>query len=143
MKVNPYLNFDGNAEEAFLFYKTVFGGEFLGPIHKMKDVPGVENLSEEEKNKVMHICLKITDDVALMASDILPSAGHVLTKGNNNYISLHPDSKEEATKLFKGLSDGGVLEMDIQDTFWGAYFGSFTDKFGVKWMINYSYENEQ
>lgn len=136
-KMNPYLNFDGKAEEAFTFYKSVFGGEFIGGINKMGDAPGTENLSENEKNRVMHISLPIDGENVLMASDIIPSMGHKLIEGNNNYISLHPDSKEEADRLFNGLSAGGIIEMSLQDTFWGAYYGSFQDKFGVHWMINF------
>lgn len=137
MKVNPYLNFDGQAEEAFIFYKSVFGGEFTGNM-KMKDAPGTENLTESEKNRTMHISLPIGKDNLLMASDILPSMGHKLTKGNNNYISLHPESKAEADRLFNGLSEGGVIEMAMADQFWGDYFGSFIDKFGICWMINFN-----
>ena len=135
-KLNPYLNFDGKAEEAFNFYKSVFGGEFMGGINRMGDAPGTENLTDEEKNRVMHIALPVGNDV-LMASDCVPSMGHVLKVGNNNYISVFPESREEAEKLFNGLSDGGTVEMPLQDQFWGDYFGSFRDKFGVGWMINY------
>lgn len=135
MKLNPYLNFDGKAEEAFNFYKSVFGGEFMG-INRIGDAPGCENLSEEEKKRVMHIALPINDQITLMASDTIPSMGHVLKEGNNVHISLHPDTKEEADRLFKGLSEDGQVEMEMQDTFWGAYFGNFKDKFGINWMIN-------
>jgi len=139
MKVNPYLNFDGNAEEAFLFYRSVFGGEFTANM-KMDTAPGMENLNADEKNRVMHISLPIGKDIVLMASDIVPSMGHALNQGNNVYISLHPESREEADRIFDGLSKGGEVEMPMEDQFWGDYFGSFTDKFGVKWMVNY---NEQ
>ena len=137
MKVNPYLNFDGQAEEAFNFYKNVFGGEFSG-VMKMKDAPGTEKLTEHEKNRIMHISLPIGKDTILMASDIVPSMGQKLVKGNNNYISLHPESRDEADRLFKGLSAGGKIEMPMEDQFWGDYFGSFIDKFGICWMVNYS-----
>ncbi|AQX05496.1 VOC family protein [Elizabethkingia meningoseptica] len=144
-KLNPYLNFDGKAEEAFNFYKSVFGGEFLGEVHKMGNAPGTENLSEEAKNRVMHIALPVGGDL-LMASDIVPEFGQSLQLGNNNYVSIFPDSREEADRLFKGLSEGGTIEMPLEDQFWGDYFGCFTDKFDVKWMINYSndrgYENK-
>jgi PhnB protein len=136
-KLNPYLNFDGKAEEAFNFYKSVFGGEFKGPINRMSDAPGTENLSDEEKNRVMHVALPIGDGNTLMASDIIPSMGHKLIKGNNNYISLSPESREEAERLFNGLSAGGNIEMPLDDMFWGAYYGSFEDKFGIHWMVNY------
>ncbi|MBX3241267.1 MAG: VOC family protein [Chitinophagaceae bacterium] len=135
-KLNPYLNFDGKAEEAFNFYKSVFGGEFLGEIHKIGNAPGTEDLPEEEKNRVMHIALPVGNDL-LMASDIIPSAGHKLIEGNNNHISIFPDSREEADRLFNGLSAGGEVEMPLADQFWGDYYGSFTDKYGIKWMINY------
>ncbi len=135
-KLNPYLNFDGQAEEAFNFYKSVFGGEFLGEIHRIGNAPGTEGLPENERNRVMHIALPIGNDL-LMASDIIPSAGHRLIEGNNNHISIFPDSREEADRLFAGLSEGGEVEMPLEDQFWGDYYGSFTDKFGVKWMVNY------
>lgn len=137
MKVNPYLNFDGQAEEAFNFYKSVFGGEFSG-IMKMKEAPGTENLPEDEQNRIMHISLPVGKDTVLMASDIFPSMGQKLVIGNNNYISLHPRSREEADRLFNGLSAGGRIEMPMEDQFWGDYYGSFIDKFGTGWMVNYN-----
>ena len=137
--VNPYLNFDGRAEEAMNFYKSVFGGEFAGNgIMRMSTAPGMPELPENERNRVMHVSLPLGNGSMLMASDILPSMGHQLTTGNNNYISLAPDSREEADRLFKGLSAGGEIEMPMQDQFWGDYFGSFKDKFGICWMINYN-----
>jgi PhnB protein len=135
-KINPYLNFDGNAEEAFIFYKSVFGGEFLG-VHKMDGAPGSEQLPENERNRIMHISLPIGNGDILMASDIIPSAGHTLEVGNNNYISVFADSRDEADRLFNGLSVGGVIEMPLEDAFWGDYFGAFADKYGVRWMINF------
>ncbi len=137
MKVNPYLNFDGTAEEAMTFYKSVLGGEFEGGVSYFGEAPGME-LPEDEKNRVMHISLKVGDDVAIMASDTSPSMGHVLHKGNHNYISLAPDSREEGERIFNGLSAGGKIEMNYEKTFWGAYFGSFEDKYGIGWMINYT-----
>lgn len=136
MILNPYLNFDGNAEEAFRFYHAVLGGEFF--LQKMSDAPGTENLPENEKNRAMHVAISIGNGQHLMASDCLPSAGHVLNVGNNNYISITPKIREEADKVFNGLSAGGKIEMPMADMFWGDYFGSFTDKFGVCWMINYT-----
>lgn len=136
MQLNPYLNFDGNAEEAFRFYQTVFGGEVF--IQKMNQAPGAENLPENEKNRAMHVAITLSNGQHLMASDCLPSAGHVLNVGNNNYISITPDSREEADRIFNGLSAGGKIEMPMADMFWGDYFGSFTDKFGVCWMVNYT-----
>lgn len=136
MILNPYLNFDGNAEEAFRFYQSVLGGELA--VQKMGDVPGNENLSEEEKGRAMHVSIPIGQGQFLMASDCLPSAGHVLKVGNNNYISLSADSREEAKRIFDGLSAGGTIEMPMEDMFWGDYFGSFSDKFGVNWMISHT-----
>lgn len=135
MKVHPYLNFDGKAEEAFLFYKSVFGGEFKANM-KMSEMPDGEKLSKEEQNLTMHIALPIGEDTLLMASDCLPSAGHTLQKGSQVYIMLSPETKEEADKLFDGLSKEADIEMKMEDTFWGDYMGSFTDKFSIKWMIN-------
>lgn len=140
MKLNPYLNFDGNAEEAFKFYQSVFGGELF--IQKMGEAPGTENLPENEKNLAMHVSIPIGDGQFLMASDCLKSAGHELNVGNNNYISVTPDSREEADRIFNGLSVDGKIEMPLEDMFWGDYFGSFEDKFGVRWMINYSTEKK-
>ncbi|MBN8865157.1 MAG: VOC family protein [Sphingobacteriales bacterium] len=140
VRMNPYLNFDGNTEEAFNFYRSVFGGEFVGGIHRMGEAPGMDGLAAGEKNRVMHISLPIGNGATLMASDTLPSAGHVLHKGNNVHISLHPDSREEADRLFAGLSAGGQIVMALTDTFWGSYFGTFIDKFGISWMINYAKE---
>lgn len=134
MKLNPYLNFDGNAEEAFIFYQSVFGGELF--LQRMSNAPGTDYLPDDEKNRVMHVSIPIGDGQFLMASDCLPSAGHVLNVGNNNYISITPDSREEADRIFQGLSKGGTVEMPMADMFWGDYFGSFVDKFGVCWMIN-------
>lgn len=136
MKLNPYLNFDGNAEDAFKFYQSVFGGQLS--LQRMSQAPGTESLPQAEKNRVMHVSLPIGDGQFLMASDILPSAGHKLDVGNNNYISLTPDSRQEADRLFNGLSAGGKVEMPMADMFWGDYFGSFEDKFGIRWMINFS-----
>lgn len=138
MKTNPYLNFDGQAEEAFRFYKSVFGGEIT--VMKMSDAPDAGKFPEEEQNRIMHISLPIGKDTILMASDIMPSMGQTLSKGNNVYISLHPESKDEADRIFNSLSEGGEIEMPIEDQFWGDYFGCFTDKFGVMWMVNFNEE---
>lgn len=134
-KISPYLNFDGNARQAFEFYKSVFGGEFLD-LNIMSEAPGTEQLPDEEKNRIMHISLPIGSNTILMASDILPSAGYKLTVGNNVHLSLHPETREEADRLFNGLSAGGTVVMPMADQFWGAYFGHLTDAFGVSWMIN-------
>lgn len=137
MKVNPYLNFNGNTEQAFKFYKSVFGGEF-NSVMRFKDMPpGEPKFPEKEAERIMHISLPIGDGFYLMGSDTTEMMDTPFVQGNNLYISLHPDSLKEGERLFKALSEGGVIEMPFSKAFWGAYFGSFTDKFGVKWMINY------
>lgn len=136
IQMNPYLNFDGNTEEAFNFYKSVFGGEFA-TVMRFADNPGCGEISDEEKQRVMHIALPIEGGGMLMASDTVPSMGHKLEKGNNFYISLSPESREDADRIFSGLADGGAVEMPMTDMFWG-YFGCFRDKFGVGWMLNVS-----
>ena len=135
MKVHPYLNFDGKAEEAFMFYKSVFGGEFLANM-KMKEMPEGDKLSTEEQNRIMHIALPIGEGTILMATDTVPSAGHKMVFGNQTHIMLSPETKEEADKLFDGLSKNGEIDMKMQEASWGDYFGNFTDKFGIKWMVN-------
>lgn len=137
MTLNPYLNFDGNAEEAFRFYQSVFGGELF--VQKMDNVPGME-IPDNEKDRVLHVALPIGQGQFLMASDCLPSQGQVLSVGNNNYISITADSRKEADRLFDDLSAEGEVEMPMADMFWGDYFGSFKDKFGICWMISF---NEQ
>ena len=136
MKLNPYLNFDGNAKEAFEFYQSVFGGELS--MQKMKEVPGSENFADDEKEMMMHICLPIGDGQLLMACDCLKSQGHVCKPGNTNYISISPDSRDEATRIFNELSIDGEIEMPMEDMFWGDYFGSFIDKYKICWMVNYN-----
>ncbi len=138
MKLNPYLNFAGNAEEAFLFYKSVLGGEFSSLV-RFKDLPmpGV-TLPEEDQGKIMHIALPVGPDDLLMASDALKSLGQSLAPGNNVYLSLHPASQEEADRIFKALAAGGSVEMPIADQPWGDYYGSLVDRFGMRWMVNYS-----
>lgn len=135
--MHPYLNFDGQAEEAFNFYKSVFGGEFTF-FAKMSDAPESDKLTEAEKNRVMHVALPINEHTTLMASDCVPSAGHVLKEGNNMYINIQAESREDADRLFNGLSAGGTIEMPMEDMFWGDYFGSFKDRFGIQWMVNFS-----
>lgn len=138
-KLNPYLNFDGNCEEAFNFYKTVFGGEFTY-LSRMSDIQN-EETSEDDKNLIMHVSLPIGNDI-LMGSDVPSEMKSMFKSGNNNYISLSPNSKEEADRLFNALSDGGEVEMAMEEMFWGDYFGSFRDRFGIWWMVNY-YMGEQ
>jgi PhnB protein len=136
--INSYLNFMGNTEEAFNFYKSVFGGEFA-MLQRFKDTPESDKLSAGDQNKLMHIALPIGNRNVLMGTDALESMGHTITFGNNFSLSISADSKEEAEKIFNGLAEGGDVEMPLQDTFWGAYFGMAADKFGIKWMVNYDY----
>jgi PhnB protein len=139
--VSTYLNFARNTEEAFNFYKSVFGTEFDGEIMRFSSVPPQEGqppMPEEDKNLVMHVSLPILGGHRLMGTDAPESLGFSLNQGNNVYISLAPDSREEADRLFAALSEGGDVEMPMGDQFWGDYFGSFADKFGTRWMINYS-----
>jgi PhnB protein len=147
-KFHPYLNFAGNTEEAFNFYKSVFGGEFgmIMRFGEMQEQPGCESpseLSDEDKTKIMHIALPIGDGRMLMATDSLESMGQKLVVGNNNYIYLECENRGEADRLFNGISAGGTIEMPMGDTFWGAYFGCFADKFGVKWMVSYDQSQAQ
>lgn len=133
--ITPYLVFNGNCEEAFNFYKSVFGVEF-SYIGRFKDAPSEEPLSESEGEKIMHVTLPIGDNHVLMGSDTSEAHG-LVTFGSNFSISINAESKEEATALFDGLSAGGQITMPLQDTFWGAYFGMFVDKFGIQWMVNH------
>ena len=144
--VNPYLTFNGNCEEAFNFYKSAFGGEFF-PIVRLKDVPSKDMpsrqpMSESEGEKIMHVSLPIGQGTVLMGSD-KPETFGPLTIGKNFSISIRPESEEEATNLFNGLSVGGQITMPLQKTFWNAYFGMFTDKFGIQWMVNYDYNQQK
>lgn len=136
--LNPYLNFAGNTEEAFKFYRSVFGGDFR-MLQRFKDTPESGRVPATEKDKIMHVSLPVGKGNNLMATDALESMGHKLTVGNNINLSLEAESKEEAERLFKGLSQGGKVTMALSDTFWGAYFGMVTDKFGIQWMVNYTY----
>lgn len=140
--INPYLNFPGNTEEAFNFYKKVFGGDFLGGIFRFKDTPDANKLSKSDQEKVMHIALPMGNGNMIMATDALESMGFKVNFGNNFYISISAESKEEADKLFMGLSEGGKIEVPMKDESWGDYFGMVTDKFRVQWMINYSQPKE-
>jgi PhnB protein len=142
MRLNSiYLNFAGNAEEVFLFYQSVFKREFDSLV-RFKDMPmpGV-TLTEADGNKIMNIAIPIGTHSALMASDALESLGQKIVQGNNFYINLSPETKQEADKLFAALSAGGVVEMAMADMPWGDYFGSFRDKFGIGWMISLPTKN--
>ncbi len=138
-RVCTYLNFSRNTEEVFNFYKTVFGGDFIGHIARFGDMPPQESmppLAEQDKNLVMHMELPITGGHVLMGTDAPESCGFTVNFGNNMHLNLEPDTKEETKRLFEGLSAGGKVTMELQDMFWGAYFGSCTDKYGVQWMFN-------
>jgi PhnB protein len=138
-RVSTYLNFARNTEEVFLFYKSVFGGEFNGPIHRFGEVPpdpANPPMPDDVKNLVMHVELPILGGHVLMGTDAPESMGFTVTNGNNMYINLEPDTRSEADRLFAALSEGGAVEMPLAEMFWGAYFGSFTDRYGVHWMLN-------
>ncbi len=135
---NPYLNFPGTSEDAFKFYKSVLGGDFQ-TVQRFKDTPVGDKVAPKEKEKIMHIALPIGRGNTLMATDALESMGDKITPGNNFSISVEADSKEEAKKIFDGLSAGGKIESPLKDEFWGGYFGMFVDKFGIRWMVNYTY----
>lgn len=140
-QTGTYLNFSRNTEEAFYFYKSVFGGDFVdGKINRFGEIPpqeGMPPIAEEDKNLVMHIALPILGGHLLMGTDAPESMGFKVNQGNNFYISLHPDSRSEADSLFTKLAEAGEVEMPMQDMFWGDYFGSLTDKFGIKWMVSF------
>ncbi len=141
-RVGTYLNFTDKTEEAFNFYKSVFGTEFEGPgINRFGSMPpqeGMPPLSEKTKQLVLHVALPITGGHLLMGSDAPEEMGFKINTGNNVYINLEPDSRDEADRLFNALSAEGAIEMPMSDMFWGAYWGSCTDKFGIKWMVNYT-----
>jgi PhnB protein len=134
--VNPYLNFPGTTEEAFNFYKSVFGGEFIN-VQRFKDTPEADKIPAGEADKLMHIALPVGPNTILMGTDALESMGQKLSFGNNMHLTLGVSTKEEADRLFAGLSAGGKITVPMSDMFWGAYFGMFTDKYGVQWMISY------
>ncbi len=137
-QINPYIHFNGNAEEAFTFYKSVFGGEFA-MISRFKDFSNPEfPISESEANKIMHIALPIGKHSILMASDTPESLGVHNENETRSKIFINAESKEEANKLFNGLSTGGQIEFPISDSPWGSYFGMFRDKYGIEWMVDYN-----
>jgi PhnB protein len=136
--INTYLTFDGKTEEAFNFYRAAIGGEFSN-FQRFGDAPSDQQLPESEAKRIMHVALPVGKNAVLMGSDTSPHYGHQVTTGNNFSISVTADSKEEAKSIFDALSAGGNITMPLADTFWGAYFGMFTDKFGINWMVNYDY----
>lgn len=133
--INPYLNFMGNTEEAFNFYKTVFGGEFK-MLQRFKDTPEAGRVPADEQDKIMHVALPVGGNM-LMGTDALESMGHTVTAGSNMSVSIDTESEAEASRLFNGLSAGGQVSVPLSKMFWGAYFGMLTDKFGIPWMVNY------
>jgi PhnB protein len=135
--INPYINFNGNAEEAFIFYKSVFGGEFE-KIIRFKDIAGPEfPVEEKDANKIMRIVLPIGKNM-LIANDVPESMGRVNENENRSKIAITAESKEEADKLFQGLSAGGTVEMPMAESPWGTHFTMFRDKYGIEWMVDYS-----
>lgn len=138
-KVSTYLNFPRTTEAAFQFYKSVFGTEFSTPIGRFRDMPpqpGQPSLPAADLDLVMHVALPILGGHELMGTDAPESMGFKVNMGNNMYINLQPDTRAETKRLFDALAAGGKVEMPLQEMFWGAYYGSLTDKFGVQWMFN-------
>ena len=137
-QINPHINFNGNAEEAFTFYKSVFGGEF-SKIIRFKDLAGPEfPVAKKEENKIMHIALPIGKSNMLMANDVPEIMGRTNENENRSKIVVSAESKEEADKLFNGLSAGGTVEMPMAESPWGTYFAMFRDKYGIEWMIDFN-----
>lgn len=140
-EISTYLTFKDQCEEAFNFYKSVFGGDFH-TIMRFGDGPAEYQGAEHERKKIMHVALPIGKKTILLGSDTFESMGPV-NQGNNVSIAIHPDSKEEADRLFNGLSAGGQVTMPMSDAFWGAYFGMFIDKFGIYWMVNFEKNHQR
>jgi PhnB protein len=141
-RIDPHINFNGNAEEAFNFYKSVFGGEFT-QIMRFKDLPGSEfPIAKNDGNKIMHIALSIGKNF-LMANDVPEHMGRTNENENRSKICISAESKKEADKLFNGLSAGGQIEMPICDSPWDSYFGMFRDKYGIEWMVNFDPKNKE
>lgn len=139
--VSTYLNFSGNAEQAFTYYKEVFGTEFVDGIARFGDIDPSDTempIKEEAKNYVMHVALPILGGHMLMGTDATQATGYEVEFGNNMYINLETDTREETDRLFNKLSDGGSVSFPLKEMFWGDYYGSCTDKFGVCWMFNCS-----
>ena len=136
--INPYLTFNGNCETAFLFYQSVFGGEFPY-IGRYKDMPPTEGVDcpPEDGESIMHVSLPISNETVLMGSDSSTAFGQASVIGNNISLSINANSEQEATRIFEALSQDGIVKMPLEKTFWGALFGMFTDKFGIHWMVNF------
>jgi len=137
--ITAYLNFNGNTEEVFNFYKSAFSGE-ISSLQRFGDTPHGDQMSAEDKNKIMHIRLEASNGVDLMGSDYMDFAGQPFNAGNNFALSVHPESEAAADHLFQALSAGGNVTMPLGKVFWGAYFGMFKDKYGINWIINYQYK---
>lgn len=139
MKIHAYLNFEGTNEEAFRFYEKILGGT-LTEIYRFGSMPqeGGFELTPEQKDLVLHVGLELSDGQMIMASDMIEGMGPALVEGNNISLSVHPDSKQDAARIFNSLAEGGTITMPIADQFWGDYFGSLTDRFGINWMVNYA-----
>lgn len=142
--VNVYLSFNGNCREAFEFYQSVFGGEFpyVGTYGDMPAQEGMPPFPEEMKNRLMHISLPISKETILMGADSVPGFGPDLVVGNNFSISVSCDAKEETDRIFNALATGGIVTMPMGETFWGAYFGMLTDRFGINWMFSFELPRE-
>jgi PhnB protein len=134
-KINIYLNFKDNTEEAFNFYKSVFGGEFTA-LQRFKDTPDASKIAKGDLNKLMHVALPIGDNV-LMGTDVPESMGFKLTQGDNFSISVDADSRKDADKIYSKLSKGGKATLPMQTMFWGSYYGMLKDKFGIQWMVSF------
>lgn len=136
--IYPYLSFNGNCLKAFEFYRSIFGGEF-NYIGRFSEMPADQfKIPDDQKDRIMHVTLPIRDGCILMGSDVIESKEHQYVKGNNFSISLSADSKEDADRLFDGLSEAGEVTFPINETFWGSYYGTFTDKFGIQWMVSFA-----
>lgn len=141
-RVSVYLNFPGNTEQAFEFYKKVFQSEYVS-FQRFEDLPPNPHqppMNDKVKKMVLHVELPIFDGYSLMGTDAPKELGFKVASGNNIHIQIEPNSKEEAKRIFDELSEGGIVEMPIQDMFWGAYYGSLKDRFGVHWMVNFPYK---
>jgi PhnB protein len=136
--VNPYINFNGNCEEAFTFYKSVFGGEFpyVGRYSDMPPMESGKEMAPEDANKIMHMSLPLGNGSMLLGSDVGGDWAQHSVTGNNVQLSINTDSQEEADKIYNGLAEGGRANMPMSNTFWGSYFGMLTDKYGINWMVS-------
>jgi PhnB protein len=144
LTVNSYITFNGNCEEAFLFYKSVFGGSFsyFGRFKEMP-MPDGKSCPSADAEKIMHVSLPISDETALMGSDSFESFGAKTIYGNNFSLSINAESRAEADAIYLALSAGGKVIMPMEDAFWGGYFGTFIDKFGINWMVNFEKNEEE